>query len=115
MDFTSNLRVSSRAPGTLHFQNTNSNFRVVLPSNEIFQSEKSQLSVASITYPNRFKVLPKYLKSDNIRKIFLYNDQTVDEFLMNFFTEEDPELTVDVSYDGSLDPETLISNSNKKI
>ena len=70
MDFTSNLRVSSRAPATLHFQNTNSNFRVVLPSNEIFQSEKSQLSIASITYPNRFKVLPKYLKSDNIRKIF---------------------------------------------
>ena len=86
----------------------------MLPSNEIFQSEKSQLSIASITYPNRFKVLPKYLKSDNIRKIFLYNDQTVDEFLMNFFTEEDPELTVDVSYDVSLDPETLISNFNKK-
>ena len=70
MDFTSNLRVSSRAPGTLFFKNTNSSFRVVLPSNEIFQSEKSKLSIASITYPNRFKVLPNYLRSNYIRKIF---------------------------------------------
>ena len=33
---------------------------------------------------------------------------------MNFFTEEDPELTTDVSNDVSLDPEILISNLNKK-
>ena len=56
MDFTSNLRVSSKAPGTLHFQNENSSFRVVLPSNDIFQSENPQLSISSITYPNQFKV-----------------------------------------------------------
>ena len=69
MDFTSNLRVSSKAPGTSHFYNKNSNFRVVLPSNDVFQTEKSQLSIASITYPNRFKVLPKYLESNIIKKI----------------------------------------------
>ena len=60
MDFTSNLRVSSKAPGTSHFYNKNSNFRVVLPSNDVFQTEKSQLSIASITYPNRFKFLTSF-------------------------------------------------------
>ena len=114
MDFTSNLRVSSKAPGTLHFQNENSSFRVVLPSNDIFQSENSQLSISSITYPNQFKVLPKYLKSDKIRKIFLYSDQKVDEFNMDFFTEDDPELTEDVANAVSLDPNVFISNFNKK-
>ena len=114
MDFTSNLRVSSKAPGTLQFQNKNSSFRVVLPSNDIFQSENSQLSISSITYPNQFKVLPKYLKSDKIRKIFLYSDQKVDEFNMNFFTEDDPELTEDIANAVSLDPNVLISNFNKK-
>ena len=77
MDFTSNLRVSSKAPGMSHFYNKNSHFRVVLPSNDVFQTEKSQLSIASITYPNRFKVLPRYLKSNIIRKIYLFSDQQV--------------------------------------
>ena len=36
MDFTSNLRVSSKAPGMSHFHNKNSHFRVVLPSNDVF-------------------------------------------------------------------------------
>ena len=114
MDFTSNLRVSSRAPSTVYFQNRNSSFRVVLPSNDLFQYEKSQLSIASITYPNRFKVLPKYLKSNYIRKVFLYTNQNVDEFNMNFFTEADPELTVDIGNDVSLNPDVLVSNFNKK-
>ena len=114
MDFTSNLRVSSRAPSTVYFQNRNSSFRVVLPSNDLFQYEKSQLSIASITYPNRFKVLPKYLKSNHIRKVFLYTNQNVDEFNMNFFTEADPELTVDIGNDVSLNPDVLVSNFNKK-
>ena len=77
MDFTSNLRVSSKASGMSHFHNKNSHFRVVLPSNDVFQTEESQLSIASITYPNRFKVLPMYLKSNIIRKIYLYSDQEV--------------------------------------
>ena len=68
MDFTSNLRVSSNASGTSHFRNKNSNFRVVLPSNDIFQSEKSQLSIASITYPNSFKVLPSHLNFNQSKK-----------------------------------------------
>ena len=114
MDFTSNLRVSSTALGTMHFHNKNSNFRVVLPTNDIFRPEKSKLSIASITYPNRFKVLPKYLKSNLIRKIYLYSDHHVNEFDMNFFMEEDPELSVDISNDLSLDPVTLITNLNKK-
>ena len=69
MDFTSNLRVSSKASGMSHFHNKNSHFRVVLPTNDVFQTEKSQLSIASITYPNRFKVLPMYLKSNIIRQL----------------------------------------------
>ena len=44
----------------------------------------------------------------------MYSDQKVDEYFMNFFTEEDPELTTDVSNDVSLDPEILISNLNEK-
>ena len=114
MDFTSNLRVSSNASGTSHFRNKNSNFRVVLPSNDIFQSEKSQLSIASITYPNSFKVLPSHLNSNQIKKIYLYSDQHVNEYEMNFFTEEDSELSEDISSDLSLDPVTLITNFNKK-
>ena len=80
----------------------------------MFQYEKSQLSIASITYPNRFKVLPKYLKSNHIRKVFLYTNQNVNEFNMNFFTEADPELTVDIGNDVSLNPDVLVSNFNKK-
>ena len=86
----------------------------MLPSNDLFQYEKSQLSIANITYPNRFKVLPKYLKSNFIRKVFLYTNQNVNEFNMNFFTEADPELTVDIGNDVSLNPDVLISNFNKK-
>ena len=74
MDFTSNLQVSSKAPGISHFYNKNSFFRVALPSNEVFQGEKSQLSISSITYPNRFKVLPKYLNSNIIIKIYPYSN-----------------------------------------
>ena len=114
MDFTSNLRVSSRAPSTVYFQNRNSSFRVVLPSNDLFQYEKSQLSIASITYPNRFKVLPNYLKSNYIRKVLLYSNQNVDEFNMNFFAEADPELTVDIGNDVFLNRDVLVSNFDKK-
>ena len=85
MDFTSNLQVSSKAPGISHFYNKNSFFRVALPSNEVFQGEKSQLSISSITYPNRFKVLPKYLNSNIITKIYLYSNQNVIQDEMDFF------------------------------
>lgn len=93
MDFTSNLRLSSRAPTSVNFQNRNSSFRVVLSSNDLFQYEKSQLSIASITFTKR---------SNYIGKIFWYTIQNVDEFDMNFFKEADPELTVDISIDVSL-------------
>ena len=56
IDYSSNLRISCKAPGMLHFQNKNSNLRVILPSIDVFQTEKSQHSIACITYPNRFKV-----------------------------------------------------------
>ena len=117
MDFTSNLRVSSKAPGMSHFHNKNSHFRVVLPSNDVFQTEESQLSIASITYPNRFKVLPRYLKSNIIRKIYLYSDQEVILGEMEVFTsqnEDNSDLMKDVSEDVSLDPLVLISNLNKR-
>ena len=37
MDFTSNLRLSSKAPGMSYFYNTNYHFRVVFPSNDVFK------------------------------------------------------------------------------
>ena len=117
MDFTSNIRVSSKAPGMTHFYNKNSHFRVVLPSNDVFQTEKSQVSIASITYPNRFKVLPMYLKSNIIRKIYLYSDQEVILGEMDVFisqNEDNSDLMKDVSEDMSLDPLVLISNLNKR-
>ena len=117
MDFTSNLRVSSKAPGTSHFYNKNSNFRVVLPSNDVFQTEKSQLSIASITYPNRFKVLPKYLKSNIIKRIYLYSNQEVVIGEMDIFSsenEDNSDLMKDISKDLSLDPLVVISNLNKR-
>ena len=54
------------------------------------------------------------MKSNYIRKVFLYTNQNVDEFNMNFFTEADPELTVDIGNDVSLNPDVLVSNFNKK-
>ena len=117
MDFHSNLRVSSLAPGMSHFHNKNFPFRVVLPSNDGFQTEKSQLSITSITYPNRFKVLPRYLKSNILRKIYLYSDQEVLLGEMKVFigqNEDNFDLMKDVSEDVSLDPLVLISTLNKK-
>lgn len=117
IDFTSNLCVSSKATGMSDFHNKNSHFRVVLPSNDVFQTENSQLSIASITYPNRFKVLPRYLKSNIIRKIYLYSDQQVILGEMEVFiseNEDNSDLMKDVSEDGSLDPLVLISNLNKR-
>ena len=66
MDFTLNLRVSNQALSVSNFPNRNSLFRVHIPSTEIFQSELSEMSVASITYPNRLIVLPSYLSSNII-------------------------------------------------
>ena len=117
MDFTSNLQVSSKAPGISHFYNKNSYFRVSLPSNEVFQAEKSQLSISSITYPNRFKVLPKYLNSDIITKIYLYSNQNVIPGEMEIFSsqyEDNSDLEVDISDDVSLDPLVLVTNLNKR-
>ena len=117
MDFTSNIQVSSNAPGISHFYNKNSYFRVALPSNEVFQAEKSQLSISSITYPNRFKVLPKYLNSNIITKIYLYSNQNVILGEMEIFSsqhEDNSDLKVDISDDVSLDPLVLIANLNKR-
>ena len=77
MDFTSNLRVSSKVQIISNFYNKNSFFRVILPQNDIFQSETSQLSISSITYPNRFKVLPEYLKARYITTFFMYSNQNI--------------------------------------
>ena len=117
MDFTSNIQVSSNAPGISHFYNKNSYFRVALPSNEVFQAEKSQLSISSITYPNRFKVLPKYLNSNIIKKIYLYSNQNVILGEMEIFSsqyEDNSDLTVDISDDVSLDPLVMVTNLNKR-
>ena len=115
MDFTSNLRVSSKALGTSHFHNKNSFFRVVIPGNDLFQSEESQLSISSITYPNRFKILPEYLNSKYIRTYFMYSNENVifNEMQINSSKQEFASLK-DVSLDVSLDPLTLVSNLNKK-
>ena len=81
-----NLRISSDADSMSNFQNKNSFFRVKLLSNEVFQSENSQIAITSITYPNRFKILPSYLKSNDIKIIYMYS---ADHFShQNIFTEK---------------------------
>ena len=117
MDFTSNLRVSSKAPGTSNFYNKKSYFRVVLPSNDILKAEKSQLSISSITYPNRFKVLPNYLNSNIITKMFLYANENVIIGEMEIFSsqyENNSDLIIDISDDVSLDPLVFVTNLNKR-
>ena len=93
----------------LRVQKNNSNTKSPnsMQSNDVFQTEKSQVSIASITYPNRFKVLPMYLKSNIIRKIYLYSDQEVILGEMDIFisqNEDNSDLMKDVSEDMSLDP-----------
>ena len=68
-----NIRISSDADSMSNFQNKNSFFRVKLLSNEVFQSENSQIAITSVTYPNKFKILPSYLKSNNIKIIYMYS------------------------------------------
>ena len=116
MDFTSNLRVSSKASGTSNFKNKNSFFRVVIPTNDIFQSEKSQISVSSITYPNRFKLLPEYLNAKCIRTYFMYSNENIisSEMEITSSSENDSAFSKDITSDLSLDPLTLINNFNKR-
>ena len=118
MDFTSNLRVCSKASGMSHFHNKNSHFRVVLPTNDVFSNRKNlnfQLQVLHIRIDSKF--LPMYLKSNIIRKIYLYSNQEVILGEMDIFisqNEDNSDLMKDVSKDVSLDPLVQISNLNKK-
>ena len=114
MAFTSNLRVSNAAPNVSNFHNKNSFFRVNIPSNEIFQSQTAELSISSISYPNRFKILPRYLNAGEIKRIFLYSEDNYsshsiqDKFSSSSFSE-----VKDVSSDIVEDPVPLTSNLNK--
>ena len=89
----------------------------LFPSNDVFHTEKYQLSIASITYPNSFKVLPKYLNSNIIKRIYLYSNQEVIIGEMDIFSsrnEDNSDLMKDINKDLSLDPLVMISNLNKK-
>ena len=114
MDFTSNLRVSSKGQIISNFYNKNSFFRVILPQNDIFQSETSQLSISSITYPNRFKVLPEYLKARYITTFFMYSNQNIilSEMQINS-NDKKLDLSKDIYSVISLDPLVLVRNLNK--
>ena len=116
MDFTSNVRVSSKASGISNFPNKNSFFRVVIPTNDIFQSEKSQISISSITYPNRFKLLPEYLNAKCVRTYFMYSDENIilSEMEISSSSRKDSTFSKDITSDLSLDPLTLINNFNKR-
>ena len=116
MDFTSNVRVSSKASGISNFPNKNSFFRVVIPTNDIFQSEKSQISISSITYPNRFKLLPEYLNAKCVRTYFMYSDENIilSEMEISSASRKDSTFSKDITSDLSLDPLTLINNFNKR-
>ena len=111
MDFTRNLRVSNSANNISNFKNKNSLFRVNIPTNEIFQSETSLLSISSITYPNRFKVLPSYLNADEIKRIYLYSK---DHFNPSYSIKNSYEIK-NIASDISVDPVLLTSNLTKKI
>ncbi len=116
MDFTSNVRVSSKASGISNFPNKNSFFWVVIPTNDIFQSEKSQISISSITYPNRFKLLPEYLNAKCVRTYFMYSDENIilSEMEISSSSKKDSTFSKDITSDLSLDPLTLINNFNKR-
>ena len=105
MNFTSNLRVSNKAPSTSYFYNTNSLFRVNLPSNEIFQSETSEIAISSVTYPNRFKLLPSYLKADVIKSLYMYSKNQFSRNAMELGA-----LVKDVNSVISNDPNILVNN-----
>ena len=114
MDFTSNVRVSSKASGISNFPNKNSFFRVVIPTNDIFQSEKSQISISSITYPNRFKLLPEYLNAKCIRAYFMYSYENVISRDVEIFSssKKDSAFSKDTTSDLFLDPLRLINIFN---
>ncbi len=95
----------------------------MIPGHDVFQSESSELSISSITYPNRFKVLPEYLNSNHITTYFMYSNERVivNEMKINSF---DKHLDIkckkmqctnlkNVSLDVSLDPLVMASNLNK--
>ena len=111
MDFTSNLRISNQALSVSNFPNRNSFFRVNIPSNEIFQSELSEMSAASITYSNEFKVLPSYLNSNIINRFYMYSG---DLFSVNSMQLNDskrgPSSINDISSDVSHDPHVFIKS-----
>ena len=110
MDFSSNLRVSNKASSISNFQNTNAMFRIDPPSNEIFQQENSKLSISSITYPNRFKILPSYLKSNVIKILYMYSDDHFSNTTMGNVPIEK-----DISPHISNDPKVLFKNFNNKL
>ena len=107
MDFTSNLRVSSKALPPASFYNKNSLFRVTLPSNEIFQSKSPKISLSSVTYPNRFKLLPSYLNAGEIKVIFMYKK---DDF--NLSHDSKASKLINVNTFLSNDPKILVNNLN---
>ena len=82
----SNIRISSNADSISNFPNKNSFFRVKLKSNDIFQSENSQIAITSVSYPNKFKILPSYLKSNTIKLIYMYSSSHFSH--QNIFTEK---------------------------
>ena len=59
----------------------------MIPGHDVFQSESSELSISSIMYPNRFKVLPEYLSSNHITTYFMYSNENVivNEMKINSF------------------------------
>ena len=107
MDFTSNLRVSSKALPPASFYNKKSLFRVTLPSNEKFQSKSSKICISSVTYPNRFKLLPSYLNAGEIKAIFMY---AKDDFNLSHNLESSKSINVNSFL--SNDPKILVNNLN---
>ena len=54
----SNLKVTSGSKDFSNFDNTNSHFRIQISPNLHFNEQNLHMSVAGISYPNRFKTLP---------------------------------------------------------
>ena len=66
----SNLKVTSTSKEFSNFDNTNNHFRIQIPSNLHFNEPNLQMSVAGISYPNRFKSLPNLNQNKNF---FVFN------------------------------------------
>ena len=71
----SNLKVSSNSKEFSTFNNTNNHFRIKIPPNLDFSEPNLQMSVSSITYPNKFASIPNFEQN---KYIYVFDTNTLE-------------------------------------